>query len=159
MTRRERWDKLPLQAHFYPMPTAAYIEDASTRITVATKQSLGVASLQSGQLEVIPPGFFVGKSGRILGRILGGLDDVNGLAVNNDLFLVCFSFRGQKVMQDRRLIQDDNRGLGQGVMDNVIPTLCSFRLLIEARSGLCNVTRRFSIVAFTFQLTLSLLVD
>ena len=53
MTRRERWNKLPLQAHFYPMPTAAYIEDSSARITVATKQSLGVASLKSGQLEVI----------------------------------------------------------------------------------------------------------
>lgn len=93
MTRRERWNKLPLQAHFYPMPTAAYIEDSSARITVATKQSLGVASLKSGQLEV---------------------------------------------MQDRRLSQDDNRGLGQGVTDNVLPTMCSFRLLVEPRNKLCN---------------------
>lgn len=92
MTRRERWDKLPLQAHFYPMPTVAYIEDSSTRITVATKQPLGVASLKSGQLEV---------------------------------------------MLDRRLHQDDNRGLGEGVNDNVIPTLTSFRLLVESKN-LCN---------------------
>jgi len=52
MTRREKWEQLPLQAHFYPMPAMAYIEDSATRITLATKQPLGVASLSSGQLEV-----------------------------------------------------------------------------------------------------------
>ena len=65
MTRRERWEKLPLQAQFYPMPTMAYIEDPS----IMSKQPLGAASLQSGHLEV---------------------------------------------MLDRRLNQDDNRGVGQG---------------------------------------------
>ena len=34
------------------MPSMAYIEDSRARITLATKQPLGVASLQSGQLEV-----------------------------------------------------------------------------------------------------------
>ena len=75
MTRRERFDKLPLQAHFYPMPTMAYIEDDSARLTLASGQPLGVASLKSGQLEV---------------------------------------------MLDRRLNQDDNRGLGQGIYYKVL---------------------------------------
>ena len=94
MTKRERWDKLPLQAQFYPMPTMSYIEDSSTRITIASRQPLGVARLQSGQMEV---------------------------------------------MLDRRLNQDDNRGLGQGVLDNVIPTLNSFRILVERRASSCKV--------------------
>ncbi|EFX62421.1 hypothetical protein DAPPUDRAFT_301262, partial [Daphnia pulex] len=75
------------------MPAMAYIEDSATRITLATKQPLGVASLSSGQLEV---------------------------------------------MLDRRLNQDDNRGVGQGVLDNVIPTLNSFRLLVEPRIASCK---------------------
>uniref|UniRef100_A0A0P5S8D1 Alpha-mannosidase n=1 Tax=Daphnia magna TaxID=35525 RepID=A0A0P5S8D1_9CRUS len=93
MTRREKWEQLPLQAQFYPMPAMAYIEDSTTRITLATKQPLGVASLSPGQLEV---------------------------------------------MLDRRLNQDDNRGLGQGIYDNVIPTLNSFRLLVEPRIVSCK---------------------
>ncbi|KAK5967940.1 Alpha-mannosidase 2 [Trichostrongylus colubriformis] len=51
--RRRHLDKLPLQAHFYPMPSAAYIEDASTRFSLHGNQPLGVSSLEPGQLEVM----------------------------------------------------------------------------------------------------------
>uniref|UniRef100_A0A8C2ELW1 Alpha-mannosidase n=1 Tax=Cyprinus carpio TaxID=7962 RepID=A0A8C2ELW1_CYPCA len=86
---RRYFQKLPLQANFYPMPTMAYIQDSQYRLTLHTAQALGVSSLASGQLEVI---------------------------------------------LDRRLMQDDNRGLGQGLKDNK-RTANRFRLLLERRSN------------------------
>uniref|UniRef100_A0A8D0AL56 Alpha-mannosidase n=1 Tax=Sander lucioperca TaxID=283035 RepID=A0A8D0AL56_SANLU len=88
MQPRHHHLKLPLQANFYPMSSQAYIQDSHHRLTLHTAQSLGVTSLESGQLEVI---------------------------------------------MDRRLMQDDNRGLGQGLKDNK-KTTNRFRLLLERRS-------------------------
>ncbi|XP_002981258.2 alpha-mannosidase 2 [Selaginella moellendorffii] len=84
--RRETYDKIPLQGNYYPMPSLAFVQDSrGKRFSVHSRQALGVASLQTGWLEV---------------------------------------------MLDRRLTQDDGRGLGQGVMDNR-PLNIVFQLLLE----------------------------
>ena len=51
--RRKYYDKLGIQGNFYPMPTLAFIEDSNTRISLHSKQSLGVGSLLNGCLEVM----------------------------------------------------------------------------------------------------------
>ena len=51
MIRRRRRGKLPLQANVYPMPTAAFIEDAQWRMTLLSGQSAGVASHKSGDIQ------------------------------------------------------------------------------------------------------------
>ncbi|XP_029940101.1 alpha-mannosidase 2-like isoform X2 [Salarias fasciatus] len=89
MQQRRLLAKLPLQAHFYPMTAAAFLQDAAGRLTLLAAQSQGVAALRPGQLEVV---------------------------------------------LDRRLLQDDNRGLGQGVTDNKV-TASLYRLLLEERGG------------------------
>ncbi|XP_015178197.1 PREDICTED: alpha-mannosidase 2 [Polistes dominula] len=89
--RRQRFPKLPTQANYYPMAANAYIEDKHKRLTIVTAQPLGVASMASGQIEI---------------------------------------------MQDRRLLQDDNRGLSQGVTDNLL-TNHLFTLVFERRRLNC----------------------
>nr|CAD7399005.1 unnamed protein product [Timema cristinae] len=93
MIRRKHFTKLPLQANYYPLPGAVFIEDDEMRLTVLTAQPLGVAALKPGQVEI---------------------------------------------MQDRRLNQDDGRGLGQGVLDNR-PTPTSFRIILESKTSKCQV--------------------
>jgi hypothetical protein len=53
MIRRKRYDKLTLQGNFYPMSSAAYIEDDRTRLTLFGAQPLGVASLESGNYYIL----------------------------------------------------------------------------------------------------------
>ena len=53
MQKRKTHSKLPMQANFYPMPTMAYLEDDKYRFTVTSGQSLGAASLEQGNLEML----------------------------------------------------------------------------------------------------------
>ncbi|XP_012273774.1 alpha-mannosidase 2 [Orussus abietinus] len=92
MIRRQRFPKLPTQGNYYPLAAAAYIEDKRVRLSVATAQPLGVASMAVGQIEI---------------------------------------------MQDRKLLQDDNRGLGQGVTDNLL-TNHLFTLVLEKKRTSCS---------------------
>lgn len=85
MQKRKTLDKIPIQANFYPLPSMAFLQDKSTRLTLLSAQSNGVAGLNEGEFQVV---------------------------------------------LDRRLYQDDNRGLGQGVTDNKV-TPANFRLVVE----------------------------
>ncbi|XP_070706732.1 alpha-mannosidase 2 [Pempheris klunzingeri] len=89
MQQRRTLSKLPLQANFYPMTSASFLQDSASRVSLLSAQSQAVASLSPGELEVV---------------------------------------------LDRRLQQDDNRGLGQGVTDNK-PTASLYQLLLEDRRG------------------------
>ncbi|XP_037548390.1 alpha-mannosidase 2 [Nematolebias whitei] len=89
MQQRRTLEKLPLQANFYPMSSSSFLQDSRSRLTLLSAQSQAVASLHSGELEVV---------------------------------------------LDRRLQQDDNRGLGQGVTDNKL-TASLYHLLLEERQG------------------------
>ncbi|VDM98259.1 unnamed protein product [Thelazia callipaeda] len=117
LVKRYRFKQLPLQAHFYPMPTSAIIEDESFRMTLISAQPLGVANLASGQLDV---------------------------------------------MLDRRLNQDDGRGLFSGVTDNK-KTSNIFRLTVEGinQNVLSNTGKSKRVTAYhsaqTYSQMLSLL--
>ncbi|KAG4914521.1 hypothetical protein JHK87_052078 [Glycine soja] len=107
MSRRETYDKIPLQGNYYPMPYLAFIQGSNgQRFSVHSRQSLGVASLKNGWLEI---------------------------------------------MLDRRLVRDDGRGLGQGVMDNRVMNVV-FHLTMEA-----NVSATSNLVPTPFPYSPSLL--
>lgn len=53
MIRRQRFSNLPIQANYYPLSAAGYIQDDKLRLTVITGQPLGATSMASGQFEVI----------------------------------------------------------------------------------------------------------
>lgn len=142
--------KLPLQANFYPMPAMAYIQDMQSRLTLLTAQALGVSSLHSGELGSVPwgPAVELGLSSpREAGEeVAAGWAGCPGPAVSGgpEMWDVAGTWKslgckgslstGQlEVILDRRLMQDDNRGLGQGLKDNKL-TCNRFRLLLERRS-------------------------
>ncbi|KAI1700143.1 alpha mannosidase middle domain-containing protein [Ditylenchus destructor] len=53
MIHRKRYKLLPMQAHFYPMPGAAILQNERERISVLGRQPLGVASLKPAQVEIV----------------------------------------------------------------------------------------------------------
>ncbi|KAL5259635.1 hypothetical protein ACHWQZ_G009923 [Mnemiopsis leidyi] len=80
--------KLHTQGNFFPMPSTAFIQDSSMRLSILSSEPHGVASLDQGWIEIII---------------------------------------------DRRTSQDDLRGLGESINDNV-PTPAGFRILVEPRA-------------------------
>ena len=78
MVKRQRFHNLPLEANYYPMTSLAYIEDAVTRLSLIGAQSLGVASLEKGSLEVMLDRRLQYDDGRGLGE--GILDNKRTLS-------------------------------------------------------------------------------
>uniref|UniRef100_A0AAQ5YTU4 Alpha-mannosidase n=1 Tax=Amphiprion ocellaris TaxID=80972 RepID=A0AAQ5YTU4_AMPOC len=109
MQQRRTLLKLPLQANFYPMTSAAFLQDSGSRLTLLSAQSQAVASLRPGELEVV---------------------------------------------LDRRLQQDDNRGLGQGITDNKL-TASLYHLLLEDRRVGGATVEHLSLLAHLTSLSLS----
>lgn len=56
--KRKHFEKLPIQANYYPIPTSIYIEDESNRLTLVTAQPLGGSSLASGEVRLKFYSFF-----------------------------------------------------------------------------------------------------
>lgn len=118
MIKRQRFSKIPTQGNYYPLAAAGYLEDKHVRMTIATGQPLGAASMASGQFEVSIP---------------------LQIPIHKATLIPCSTYHprfSSQIMQDRRLMQDDNRGLSQGVTDNLL-TYHQFSLLLEKRQESC----------------------
>ncbi|CAO2825488.1 unnamed protein product [Amaranthus hypochondriacus] len=69
MSRRETYDKIPVQGNYYPMPSLAFMQGLDgRRFTVHSRQSLGVASLKNGWLEIMLDRRLLSDDGRGLGQ-------------------------------------------------------------------------------------------
>ncbi|XP_023529523.1 alpha-mannosidase 2-like [Cucurbita pepo subsp. pepo] len=69
MSRRESYDKIPLQGNYYPMPSLAFMQGSNgQRFSVHSRQSLGVASLGDGWLEIMLDRRVLRDDGRGLGQ-------------------------------------------------------------------------------------------
>lgn len=69
MIRRDTYDKIPLQGNYYPMPSLAFLQDSNgCRFSIHTRQSLGVAGLKNGWLEVMLDRRLTRDDGRGLGH-------------------------------------------------------------------------------------------
>lgn len=53
MIRRKRFEKLPIQAQFYPMPSAAFVEADGRRLTLLGRQAVGIAAMSGSTLEIM----------------------------------------------------------------------------------------------------------
>lgn len=53
MLRRDTNTNLPIEANYYPITAAAYIEDSKSRLTLLVSHAHGAASIQPGALEVM----------------------------------------------------------------------------------------------------------
>lgn len=49
LAKRKSYSKIPLQGNFYPMPTTAVLQDNNNRLTLLTRQPLGVGALKKGR--------------------------------------------------------------------------------------------------------------
>lgn len=69
MSRRETYEKIPLQGNYYPMPALAFMQGSNgKRFSVHTRQSLGVTSLETGWLEIMLDRRLTRDDGRGLGQ-------------------------------------------------------------------------------------------
>lgn len=74
MQKRKTLDKIPIQANFYPLPSMAFLQDKSTRLTLLSAQSNGVAGLHEGiavLLEAVFPHSLRTKRTFIIYRLRG----------------------------------------------------------------------------------------